>query len=226
MKTLLALAVLSAAALFPASASAQSLGKAEFPISGMDGTPIANHRLTPAELARVEGLKNVAVAGNARGDVTVYQFYDLNCSFCRQASGDVAELLRTDKGLKVVFVPYPVLSVQSVQGAMVELQVMELAPRRFAEFHRRIYAGRGTIDGARALAVAKDMGLDPEKIVARANTPRTPEILKSHAMLGGDLRLMATPAYVVKGVAIVGHPGRELLRDVIGAVRKCGQVVC
>ncbi len=208
------------------AAHAQSLGGAQFPIAGIDGTPVANRALAPTEISRVEALKHVAVAGNPKGDVTIHQFYDLNCPYCRQASRDVAELLRTDKRLKVVFVPYAVLSVASVQAAMVELQVIEMAPQRFTEFHRRVYEGRGTIDGARALAAAEAMGLDPETIVKRANTPRTPEILKTHAMLGGDLKLMATPAYVVKGVAIVGHPGIGSLRGVIRAVRDCGRVAC
>ena len=59
-----------------------------------------------------------------------------------------------------------------------------------------------------------------------ANTPRYPETLKSHALLGGDLKLVATPAYVVKGVAIVGHPGKDSLQNVIRSVRRCGNVVC
>jgi protein-disulfide isomerase len=219
-------AVLLAGLLLPFPAMAQSVGMAEFAIKGMDGTPVANHRLSREQAAQVESLKNVAVAGNPKGDVTVHQFYDLNCPYCRRASSDVLDLLRSDKNLRVVFVPYAVLSVASIQAAMVELQIIDMAPQRFTEFHRKIYAGRGTIDGARALAVAKEMGFDPEAIVARANTPRTPEILKAHATLGGDLKLMATPAYVVKGVAIVGHPGKASLQGVVRAVRKCGQVVC
>ena len=201
-------------------------GEAQFAIKGADGTPVMNHRLTADELARVERLSAVAVAGNAKGDVTLHQFYDLNCPYCRQASRDVAEIIRADRNLKVVFVPYAVLSVASIQGAMVELAIIEMAPQRFTEFHRKIYAGRGLVDGNRALSVAKEMGLDPNKIIEMANTPRTPEILKSHAVLGGDLKLVATPAYVINGVAIVGHPGKESLQNVIRSARRCGAVVC
>lgn len=200
--------------------------EAEFPIKGIDGTPVLNHRLTPAQAAEVAKLTAVAPAGNPNGDVTVYKFYDLNCPYCRRASQEVAAILKSDRSLKVVFVPYAVLSVGSIQGAMVELAIITLAPQRMPEFHRRIYAGRGRIDGDRALAVAKDMGFDLEKIVAIANDPRTPQALKSHAVLGGDLRLVATPAYVVRDVAIVGHPGQKSLQAVIGSVRRCGRVVC
>ena len=99
--------------------------------------------------------------GNPNGDVTLYQFYDLNCPFCHEAAADVDDLITSDAKLRLVFVPYPVLSVQSVEGARVEFGVRELAPpAKFLEFHRKLYASRGTIDGARALSAARMLGLD------------------------------------------------------------------
>src|SRR6476469_2276392 len=97
---------------------AQQFGPAQFPIKADDGDPISNHALSAGEMKQVAGLPGlVDVSGN--GDVTLYQFYDLNCPFCREAAADVDDLIRTDPALRLVFVPYPVLSVQSVAGARV-----------------------------------------------------------------------------------------------------------
>lgn len=207
-------------------AEAQQFGPARFPIRDDDGDPISNHALSAGQMKQVAGLPGL-VEVSGKGDVTLYQFYDLNCPFCREAAADVDELIRTDQALRLVFVPYPVLSVQSVAGARVELALRELGtPKQFLEFHRKIYAGRGVIDGERALAVVQAMGFDRQKIIDAANAQRVTATMTAHAKLGTALKLMATPAYVVAGVAILGHPGLEPLRKVIASVRRCKAVVC
>jgi protein-disulfide isomerase len=207
-------------------AEAQQFGPARFPIRDDDGDPISNHALSAGQMKQVAGLPGL-VEVSGKGDVTLYQFYDLNCPFCREAAADVDELIRTDQALRLVFVPYPVLSVQSVAGARVELALRELGtPKQFLEFHRKIYAGRGIIDGERALAVVQAMGFDRQKVIDAANAQRVTATMTAHAKLGTALKLMATPAYVVAGVAILGHPGLEPLRKVIASVRRCKAVVC
>jgi len=217
-----------AAALLTASlaASAQQFGPAQFPLKADDGDLISNHALTADQMAQVERLPGLVDAVGPKGNVTVYQFYDLNCPFCREAAADVDKLIFTDPALRLIFVPYPVLSVQSVEGARVELAVRELAPQRFLEFHRKVYAGRGIIDGARALAVTDAMGLDRKRIIDIANTKRVTDTMTTHAKVGTALKLVATPAYVVQGVAILGHPGLEPLRKIVASVRTCKAVIC
>lgn len=213
--------------LLTAAAAAQQFGPAQFPIKDDDGQAMSNHGLSAAEMAQVAGLPGLVDVGGPKGDVTLYQFYDLNCPFCREAAADVDELLRGDPALRLVFVPYPVLSVQSVAGARVELALRELGtPKQFLEFHRKIYTGRGIIDGERALAVAQAMGFDRQKIIDAANAQRVTATMTAHAKLGTVLKLMATPAYVIAGVAILGHPGLEPLRKVVASVRSCKAAVC
>jgi protein-disulfide isomerase len=221
------IAAIAVALLLSLAAQAQQFGPAQFAIKDDDGDPITNFSLTADQMAQVARLPGSVTVGNPKGDVTLHQFYDLNCPFCREAAQDVDELVRSDAALRLVFVPYPVLSVQSVEGARVEHAVRELGtPQTFLQFHRKIYAGRGVIDGARALAAARELGLDQKRIIEVANTAAITEVLKAHAIVGNNLKLVATPAYVVRGVAILGHPGLEPLRKVIAAVRACRKVVC
>ncbi len=213
--------------VLPLGAGAQQFGPAQFPIKADDGDLLTNHSLTADQLAQLERLPGSVVAGNPKGDVTLYQWYDLNCPFCREAARDIDDLVRTDKALRLVFVPYPTLSVQSVEGARIELAVRELVPpQRWLEFRKRIYAGRGTIDGARGLAVVDAMRLDRNKIIEIANADRTTETMKTHAQLGDATKIVATPAYVIQGVAVLGHPGLEPLRKLVRSVRTCKKVVC
>jgi protein-disulfide isomerase len=221
------IAAIAAVVLLSLAAEAQQFGPAQFAIKDDDGDPISNFSLTVEQVAQVARLPGSVTVGNPRGDVTLYQFYDLNCPFCREAAHDVDALIGSDAALRLVFVPYPVLSAQSVEGARVEHAVRELGtPQAFLQFHRKIYAGRGVIDGARALAAARELGFDQKRIIEVANTAAITEVLKAHAIVGNNLKLVATPAYVVHGVAILGHPGLEPLRKVIAAVRACRKVVC
>lgn len=130
------LALVAALLTTSLAASAQQFGPAQFPLKADDGDPISNHALSADEMAQVARLPGLVDAVGPKGNVTVYQFYDLNCPFCREAAADVDKLITGDKALRLVFVPYPVLSMQSVEGARVELAVRELAPQRFLEFHR------------------------------------------------------------------------------------------
>jgi len=206
---------------------AAPLGAVQHAIKDDDGDPIANFELGAGMSARLAKLPGQVAVGNLHGDVTLLQFYDLNCPYCREAAADVDTLVRADSKLKLVFLPYAVLSVQSVQGGLVEIAAAKmLTPEKFLEFHRRVYAGRGLIDGARVLTAAQDVGLDQQKLAGEANSASTLEILKENANFGSAAGLAATPAYVIGGVAILGHPGLKPLQTLVASMRACGKVVC
>jgi protein-disulfide isomerase len=212
---------------FGAVAATAQMPPARYPIKADDGDAIANFDLKPGFAARLDKLAGKVPVGNLDGDVTLIQFYDLNCPYCREAAADIDALVHSDAKLELVFVPYAVLSVASVRGAMIEIAAAkQLTPAQYLDFHRRIYANRGTIDSAKVLSAAKEMGLDAEKLAGVANTEATLNVLRDNAAFGGEAGLAATPAYVIDGVAIVGHPGLKALQGVVRSVRACGKIVC
>ncbi len=209
------------------AAAAAQFGPSQYPIKADDGELISNFTLSPQLSARLAKLPGQVAVGNLQGDVTLLQFYDLNCPYCREAAADMDALVRADGKLKLIFVPYAVLSMQSVQGGMVEIAAAKLlTPEKYLEFHRRIYAGRGLIDGPRTLVAAQEVGLDPQALAKSANTESTLNVLRETANFGTAAKLAATPAYVIGGVAILGHPGLKPLQAAIRSIRFCGKVVC
>ncbi len=199
-----------------------------YPIKADDGSIIANHRV-PAEIeSLIEKLPGIVVAGDPRGKVTLNEFYDLNCPYCRKASADIDRLLRNIKGLRLVLVPFPVLGIPSIQAGKVELAVRRHAsPQAFYEFHRRTMAIRGVMDGKRAFAIAQAMGLDDAKVAKAANeNDEITETMIAHVRLGNALGIQATPGFVIKGVAINGYPGPKALERIIRSVAHCDRVVC
>ena len=220
------LCIVAAVLASPLPAHAQGL-PTQFPILGEDGSRVANHRISPDRVAAAEKLPAAIVAANSDGDVTLVEFYDLNCPYCRRASADIDTLLQADKKLRLVLVPLPVLGVPSVQAGRVEIAVSKMVPpEEFYRFHRAIYAGRGVIDGQRAVNAASDFQVDLRKLVDAANADGITDIMKQHLRFTTELKLRATPSYLIGDVAIQGHPGRKSLQAVIESVRKCGKAVC
>src|ERR1041385_5690584 len=102
------------------------------------------------------------VAGNPQGDVTFVEFFDYNCGYCKRAMSDMFDLIKEDPKLKVVLKEFPVLGPGSVEAARVAVAVrmQDKGGKKYMEFHQKLLGGRGQADKARALAVAKDIGLD------------------------------------------------------------------
>ena len=221
-----------AAALFAciAIASAQERDRSaqtvvEFPLTGDDGTPVANHSVkVPGPIDQLPG---VVVAANPNGKTTLVEFYDLNCPYCRIASSDIADMVDLDPQLRLVLVPFPVLGIPSITASRVELAVAKLGtPKQFYDFHRKIYALRGTTDGQRALVVARGLGLDQKKLNAIADSDEITEQMKAHVRLGDALGLAATPSFIIDSVAVLGFPGRYHLQALVDASNACGKVIC
>jgi protein-disulfide isomerase len=199
----------------------------DYPIKADDGEIIANHKI-PADLeARIEKLPNVVVAANPNGKITIAEFYDLNCPYCRQASADIDALVKNNPNLRLVLVPFPVLGIPSILAARIEYAVVKLAtPEQFYKFHRLVYQGRGVIDDKRAFEAAKQIGLDPQKVLDLANSQAFAVDMKQHLQLGDALGIQATPGLVIKGVTFVGYPGKKALTGVVAAAQRCGEVMC
>jgi protein-disulfide isomerase len=208
------------------AAHAQGL-PAQLPILNDDGSRIANHTIPRDSVTAAEKLPGAIVAANPKGDVTLVEFYDLNCPYCRRASADIDALLQSDKRLRLVLVPFPVLGIPSILAGRVEIAVSKMiSPADFYRYHRALYAGRGVIDGQRALSAASNFKLDLQKVLDAANEDGITDIMKAHVRFADTLGLKATPSYLIQDVAIQGHPGRNGLKSVIDSVRKCGKAVC
>src|SRR6185295_19972719 len=104
--------------------------------------------------------------GNRDGDVTFVEFFDYNCGYCKRAMIDMLDLMKSDPKLKVVLKEFPVLSQGSVEAAQVAVAVRMQDPtgKKYLDFHQKLLGGRGAADKARALAVAKEVGLDVARL--------------------------------------------------------------
>src|ERR1700760_3519839 len=104
--------------------------------------------------------------GNKNGDVTFVEFFDYNCGYCKRAMADMLDLMKSDPKLKVVLKEFPVLGPGSVEAPQVAVAVRMQDPtgKKYLDFHQKLLGGKGQADKARALAAAKDAGVDMAKL--------------------------------------------------------------
>lgn len=167
------------------------------------------------------------VLGNPHGDVTMVEFFDYNCGYCKHAMGDMLTLLKTDPKLRVVLKEFPVLGPGSVEAAKVAVAVrmQDKTGQKYLEFHTKLLGGRGQADGARALAVAKDVGLDMTRLQKDLASNEIKATINENLKLGDELGLSGTPSYIIGKDVVVGAVGLDALKQQISTAR-CGKAAC
>ena len=160
--------------------------------------------------------------GNKDGDVTFVEFFDYNCGYCKRAMADMMELMKADPKLKIVLKEFPVLSAGSVEAAQVGVAVRMQDPtgKKYLDFHQKLLTGRGAADKARAMAVAKEVGLDMARIEKDLKSDEVGKTLEESMKLAEALGLNGTPSYVIGNDVVIGAVGLAGLTQKIQAARQ------
>jgi len=159
--------------------------------------------------------------GNPNGDVTMVEFFDYNCGFCRRALADMLDLMKGDPKLRVVLKEFPVLGPGSVEAAQVAVAVrmQDKDGKKYLEFHQKMLTSRGQADRARALAIAKEVGLDMGRLEKDMASDEAKETIDENLKMAEALGLNGTPSYVIGTDVVVGAVGLTALKEKVAAAR-------
>jgi protein-disulfide isomerase len=168
-----------------------------------------------------------ANVGNPKGDATLVEFFDYNCHYCKGALPDMVKLMQADPNLKLVLKDFPVLGPGSVEAAKVATAVRnQLHGDRFWQFHYKLLNSHGPVGKAEALAVAKEMGVDMERLAKDMESPDVAAGLNEVMHMADALQINGTPTFVVGDEVVVGAVGFDQLKQKLDSVHKCGHAVC
>jgi protein-disulfide isomerase len=162
------------------------------------------------------------VLGNPQGSVTMVEFFDYNCGYCKRAMSDMLDLIKNDSNLKFVLKEFPVLGEGSVDAARVAVaaRMQDSTGKKYIEFHQKLLGGRGGADKMRALAVAKEVGFDIPRLERDMGSDEVKKTIDENMKLAEALGVNGTPSYVVGQEVVVGAVGLDALREKISAERK------
>ena len=166
------------------------------------------------------------VLGNPDGDVTVVEFFDYNCGYCRHALADMDALLKKDPNVRFVLKEIPVLGPDSVAASHVSLAFREVAPDKYGAFHRELLGSHGVANEARALDVAADQGVDEKAIRKAMKSPAVTKALADANEMANRLAIGGTPSYVIGDLVVPGAVGVDGLESAVSNIRSCGSATC
>lgn len=167
-----------------------------------------------------------AVLGNPKGDVTIVEFYDYNCPYCKHALPDMNALISGDPNLRFVLKEFPILGEDSLKAHVVAEAFRELMPEKYAEFHQELLGQKSRADEASAIALAVQLGADEPALREKMKSPEIGQIFKANYQLAGDLNITGTPSYVVGDEVVPGALGLDSLAQKVANMRSCRHATC
>ena len=159
--------------------------------------------------------------GNPDGDVTLVEFFDYSCGFCKRALPDLLTLLKDDPQLKIVLKELPILGPGSLDAARVAVAVRMQDPggQKYIAFHQQLLGGPGPASREKAVAAAKDQGLDMARLEQDMAADEVGATLKEDARLASAVGITGTPGYVVGKDVFLGAVGITGLKQQIEKAR-------
>jgi protein-disulfide isomerase len=186
------------------------------------------------QTARVDGLaKNKdtifklagdAIVGNPAGDVTVIEFMDYNCGWCKKSVKEVASLIAADPKLKVVMKEFPIFGEHSEFAARAALASKK--QNKYWEFHQAMLEHEGQLTSDGVKEIAKAMGLDVAKLEVDMKAPEVLDTIAANYDLAKALALNGTPAFIIDTNVVPGYIPQNDIQAYVAEVRANGCKYC
>ena len=149
------------------------------------------------------------VGGNPDGDITMVEFMDYRCGYCRKAAPEVESLLKSDGNIRLIIKEFPILGDASLQTSRFAIATLQLAgDAAYAQVHEALIAYKGDVNDTTLRRIGEELGLDADAIIARMDTAEVNDVIAANHALARALKISGTPSFVV---------GDEMLRGFLPA---------
>ena len=155
--------------------------------------------------------------GNPDGDVTVVEFFDYNCGYCKKAYQDIMKVIEEDKNLRVLFIDMPILSPTS--KLMAEISVAAHKQDKYFEVHQALMDYRGPQSADKYYELAEKAGVDVEQLKKDMKSAEVQSRISKNMQMAADLNIRGTPGFVIGGKLFPGYIGMKRLKDGIEEAR-------
>jgi protein-disulfide isomerase len=158
--------------------------------------------------------------GNPAGDVTIVEFFDYRCPYCKQVEPALEALLKEDNRLRVVYKEFPILGPQSLIASQVSLAALKQGPQKYARLHMALMNAKGEMSQESILKAAESAGLDVAKIKADMNGRDIDALIKRNYDLAEALNIRGTPAFIIGNAITPGAVDLPTFKKMVADARK------
>ena len=173
-----------------------------------------NFEIALTELRKIPNPK----LSSANSDVTVYEFFDYNCGYCKSVMQNIFNVHKKDKKVEIVFVEYPILSNSSLSAAKASLAASN--QNKYFEFHSKLMKHTGKIDDKLLLSFAKELKIDTKKLKSDYSNEKLMLIINKNREIAKRLNLRGTPAFIIGNKIYPGAMSEKDIEKVIALERK------
>lgn len=161
------------------------------------------------------------VGGNPEGSLTVVEFIDYRCSYCRKAHAEVQELVSSDGDIRYIVKEFPILGDQSVIASRFAIATLHVAGE---DAYQKVNAGfyesfRGDVTEETLIAFATELGLDSAAIMAQMDAPEVTKVIEANRLLAQRMQISGTPTFVMGGQMLRGYAPLDTMRDIVAQER-------
>ncbi len=171
-----------------------------------------------AQREQLEQDPNAPVLANADGDVTIVEFFDYNCPYCRRAAPTIENLVEADPGIRLVYREWPILGEGSVFAARAALASRQQG--LYEEFHWAMMDMSGRAEERSVLTIAAEIGLDIDQLRADMEAPEVAEHIETSMRLADLLGITGTPTFILGQNLVPGAVEQEVLQRLVDEVRE------
>lgn len=157
------------------------------------------------------------IAGNPQGDVTIVEFFDYRCGYCKRAQPIIQELLQKDGGIRLALKEFPILGPDSMAASRAAIAAMK--QEKYAVFHNALMATQGPLNEERILRIATDSGLDAVKLRAGMDDPKIRKIIDRNHQIAEALNITGTPSFIIGDTLVPGFVDLDQLQQLVAAAR-------
>lgn len=158
--------------------------------------------------------------GNPNGDITIVEFLDYQCGYCRKASPEVTELLEEDGNIRWIVKEFPILGPGSELAARAAISTLiSEGDTAYARLHETLMTGPGQVTEQNLDLILRSADLDPEEICAGMNTDEVTQRIRETRDLGATLGISGTPTFVLAGEMVRGYVPIDQMRALVAAKR-------
>jgi protein-disulfide isomerase len=163
------------------------------------------------------------VGGNPQGDVTIVEFMDYRCGYCRKAFSEVEELVNSDGNIRFVVKEFPILGEESMASARFAIAVLQLhGAETYKKAHDALIGLRGSPDAATLGALAGDLGLDPAPVLARMGSDEVTAVIAANHEIANQLAISGTPTFIMGDELLRGYVPLDAMKQMVAATRADG----
>ena len=173
-----------------------------------------NFEIALTELRKIPNPK----LSSANSDVTVYEFFDYNCGYCKSVMQNIFNVHKKDKKVEIVFVEYPILSNSSLSAAKASLAAKN--QNKYFEFHSKLMKHTGKIDDKLLLSFAKELKIDTKKLKSDYSNEKLMSIINKNREIANRLNLRGTPAFIIGNKVYPGAMSEKDIEKIIALERK------